>query len=91
MEITEFKNISFEQDTVRSVKSTKLVPARRINSDEGVIIPREAVSMTPLEPAKIIQPQINSNEPCYCCYLLIPMTIIAVFFAVKYFMVRKKR
>nr|WP_319999977.1 hypothetical protein [uncultured Draconibacterium sp.] len=89
MEISAFRNISSEQDTVGKLKSTLLVPASRINSEEGVILPKEAVTMVPLEPANITRPVIENEESCICCYLLIPLALIAAFFAVKYFKIRK--
>lgn len=82
-----YKNIQdtlIQQDTAKVIKATKIVPATLIKSEEGAIIPKEAVV-----PYIKLQPSIpapkKEEDSMLATYLFIGLAIIGLIILVRKF------
>ena len=81
-----------QSDTVttpKTVKMTKLVPATKIKIVDGVIIPKEVLSMTKIQPSLPIKKEGGSETTCY--FLLVVVIIVSLLILTKITLSRIRR
>ncbi|GAA3556000.1 hypothetical protein [Snuella lapsa] len=64
------------QDTAKTIKAAKILPAAKINSEEGAIIPKEAMSMIKLVPST---PLKQKEDTPVLTYVLLGVVLVTVF------------
>ncbi|MBJ6367284.1 hypothetical protein [Snuella sedimenti] len=68
------------KDTAKTIKAAKILPAAKINSEEGAIIPKEAISMIKLQPS---MPLEQKEDTPVLTYVMIGVVLIIVFILVR--------
>ena len=76
------------KDTVEVVKALKIVPAKKIKSEDGAIIPKEAVSWTVLEPSIPIEKPKDSE---FTTYAVIGLVLVGTLILIKYILNKRKK
>jgi hypothetical protein len=69
-----------QRDTAKVIKALKIVPATKIESSDGAIIPKEAVAWMELQPALPVE---KEKDSMLSTYILIGAVVIGVFILVK--------
>lgn len=67
--------VTKQQDTAKVIKAYKIVPATKIKSVDGAIIPKEAVAMIKLQPSI---PVAKEEESMLSTYLLAGALLIGI-------------
>lgn len=77
------------KDTTKVFKAYKLTPAikKDIKSDEGAIIPKEAVSMIKLVPSTPVEEQVSTP---ISTYILIGLSFVVAFLLIRTLLKRRK-
>lgn len=87
MGITNLQDTIKQQDTSKAVKAAIIVPAQKIKSEEGAIIPKEAVSLIPLEPSIPVK---NNQSPSFSTYILLGFVLVVILIAARYIKNKRK-
>lgn len=69
-------------DTVKAFKLVPTIPIKKISSEDGAIIPKQALQMAKLEPAKPIEKEENSN---YVFLFLLGIGVLAILLFLRFF------
>lgn len=81
-------NIQVQTKVEDSITMLKIMPATKITSSEGAIIPKEAVAWTEIQPAIPVKMEEDS---LFSNYLIISAVIIGVFILVRILSLKKKK